>query len=428
MGMGKEKKVVPAIVFVTKCPKEVNDKDEFEKYNKFLDENQEFLKPQEVEPPKGCHFSKCKYYYDKKAERLVLVLKSTNRSPILPSDLGLEIKAFEETRDEACEKALKAFNAAEAEFLGVRDVVTEVIKKIFKCLENADIRFSGEVVFLRHFGDGGARGNIYKQELILQKWAKGRDNFKNWDFFLISSVRPEMLDLNNREKVVIPIGDQLAKFVKKLKDGVFNVRTLQDIQSAEFLKRWRNFGWKTEAKAVFCIVTEFAGPDGSKVKDFLGMLPDDEKFNASPVPLFIVTQYGVRYSNWEEWSFETSFVQVLQNFKQANGNLDQVCVYQLFKKDDLLDGFGQIACDEFSGCRDFCYRAFYLNDSLSRDADDSDSETVKGKLKEAMGTREGRVAAVVRFLTGEEGLHSDETAGKEGVKKTYQQVMRELGH
>ena len=69
-----------------------------------------------------------------------------------------------------------------------------------------------------------------------------------------------------------------------------------------------------------------------------------------------------------------------------------------------------------------------MNDSLSRDADDSDSETVKGKLKEAMGTREGRVAAVVRFLTGEEGLHSDETAGKEGVKKTYQQVMRELGH
>lgn len=401
---GKEKKVIPAIVFVTKH----NSREYVDYKVKALSGLSEYNAL-----PDNDYFEKCKYYYDKDAGRLVLVLKS-EKTPKSPLSL----------------KSLEKREETEKELDGVERSVTELIKTICKekekDLKEVNLRFSGkgEVVFLRHFGDGGSRDNIYKQELILQKWAKGRDNFKNWDFFLISSVRPEMFDLTTCE---IPTGDGLKDFVKKLKNGVFNVRTLQDIQSAELLKRWRDVGWETKAKAVFCIVTEFAGPDGSKVKDFLGRLPDDEKFNASLVPLFIVTQNGVRYSNWDGWSRETSFVQVLQNFKQANGNLDRVYVCQLFR-DALLNGFGQIACDEFNGYTDFCYKSFFLDSVLSGDVDDRASEKTKMKLKDTVNEREKRLTEVVRFLTGKDGLPAGGAAGEEGVNTSYQQVMRELGH
>lgn len=393
---------VDAIVFVTKY-----ESGEFGKYA--LDASGRNMNDRfsaDVEFSDGGHFKSYKYYHDSLAQRLILVFDSNDRQPKIFANNQTVSAEFEK---ELCE---------------VRDVVRKVIDTL--CSQNK-IQFSGEVIFLRHFGGGVSRNNVYRQELRMQEWIKRRSDFSGWYFLLISSVRP---DLFNLRKCLIPIGDELRDFVTAIKSGVFNVRTLQDEQCANLLRKWKEVGYSTNADVVLFIGVEFDGTHGSMMQNILeNELWNDNEFNEPSSSRFVITQNGVRYSNWQHWGGETSLIQVVQRLRQSGERVDNVLVWQV--GDDYLDGFVQIVCKEFGHCVE-CAKSVW-NDVLFYDEkkDDEFRETREElRVRQDLAIdflKNGAASSVVKrgikITMGLEGKVKNADA-----KAMYNQVMKELGH
>lgn len=216
---------------------------------------------------------------------------------------------------------------------GEPKVDEEVMRKLVgkmrcKIGEKIDLASEDQVYFLRHWGSGGSWRAVLKGEAYLQDWIRKHELApENWHFFSLSSVRPELLDLN-LEKIVIPSGRSLVDWLDKLQKGYFSLQHSLEREYCQIID-WLKGNLDSVQGEVALVI--FGAEDEVLRKKIDKLICENailQEYGRRGKHVLLVTQNGVQYSNWAGWHFgEFLTAEVFRKFGRIFGAEGRVRVY-----------------------------------------------------------------------------------------------------